>query len=69
MDKKRLVEGRRWKRRVEEDCSTLTQPVSLELISLWALAGVAPRAVNALVLAHVAGEAAFINVCAENKHV
>lgn len=49
--------------------STLTQPVSLELISLWTLAGVTARSVNALVLAHIAGETAFIDVCMENKHV
>lgn len=40
----------------------LTQPVSLELISFWTLAGVTSWAVNALELTHVAGEAAFINV-------
>lgn len=40
----------------------LTQPVSLELISVWTLTGVTSWAVNALILAHVAGEAAFINV-------
>lgn len=42
----------------------LTQPVSLELISLRTFTGVTSWAVNALVLTHVAGEAAFINVLA-----
>lgn len=42
----------------------LTQPVSLELISFWTLAGVTSRAVNTLELTHVAGEAAFVNVLA-----
>lgn len=42
----------------------LTQPVSLELISLRTLTGVTSWAVNTLVLTHVAGEAAFIDVLA-----
>lgn len=45
----------------------LTQPVSLELISLWTLTGVTSWAVNTLVLAHVAGEATFINVLAGDR--
>lgn len=42
----------------------MTQPVSLELISLWTLTGVTSWVVNTLILTHVAGQAAFIDVCA-----
>lgn len=45
-----------------KDCCTLTHPASLQLVSLWALAGVTPRVVNTLILTHVAGQAAFIDV-------
>lgn len=44
------------------DCGTLTHPASLQLVSLWALARVTPRVVNTLILTHVAGQAAFIDV-------
>lgn len=47
---------------------TLTQPVSLELISLWTLTRVTSWVVSALVLTHVAGQTAFVDVCAENVH-
>lgn len=46
----------------------MTHPASLELISFWTFTGVTSWAVNALILTHVAGEAAFINVCAGNIH-
>lgn len=46
----------------------MTHPASLELISFWTLTGVTSWAVNTLVLTHVAGEAAFINVCTENMN-
>lgn len=61
-----MIEGKHSVKK--EHCSTLTQPVSLELISFWTLAGVTSRAVNTLELTHVAGEAAFVNVCTGNMH-
>lgn len=42
----------------------LTQPVPLQLISLWTFTGVTSWAVNTLVLTHVAGQAAFVDVLA-----
>lgn len=42
----------------------LTQPVSLELISIWTLTGVTSWAVNTLILTHVVGEAALVDVLA-----
>lgn len=50
------------------DCHTLTQPVCLELISLWTLTRVTSWIVNTLVLTHVAGQTALIDICAENMH-
>lgn len=58
-----------WKERKKEDCRTLTQPVSLELISFWTLTGVTSWVVNTLILTHVAGEAAFVNIWTENMHI
>ena len=46
----------------------MTQPVSLQLISLWTLTGVTSWAVDTLVLTHVIGEAALIDVCTEYMH-
>lgn len=51
-----------------EDCHTLTQPVCLKLISLWTLTRVTSWIVNTLVLTHVAGQTALIDICAENVH-
>lgn len=58
-----------WQKEDKDGRSTLTQPVSLELISLWTLAGVTPGGVHALVLAHITGEAAFVDVCTGNRRV
>lgn len=46
---------------------TLTRSCSLELISFRASAGICSGAVNAGVLAHVAGEGTLINVCKRNE--
>lgn len=58
-----------WQKGEKDGRSTLTQPVSLELISLWTLAGVTAGGVHALILAHVTGETAFVDVCTGDKHI